>query len=363
MANASFAARRRRLVKLLRREKLDALLATNSHNLYYLSGFRGEDSALLVADGEAHLVTDSRFTEQAGQETRGVRIITRRKGLMRAAAEVARRAGVGRLGIESAAMTVAELEELRRWTGKVQVTPVRGLVERLRVIKDASELAAIERAIAISEEAFRLTVQRLAPGVSELELARLLDRTMEELGAEQPGFETIVAFGERPSLPHARPSQRKLKRGEAVLFDWGARFQMYNADLTRMAFLDRIAPLYRRLHSVVLAAQRRAVRQVRSGRTAGAIDAVARNCLKAHRHGKHFGHSLGHGVGLDVHEAPTLARGQKTVLRPGMVITIEPGVYLPGEGGVRIEDMLRVTHSGHVSLTSLPRSVGAFLVA
>jgi len=243
------------------------------------------------------------------------------------------------------------------------VMPSRGLVERLRVIKDGSELAAIEQAVAISEEAFRLTVARLAPGVTELEIARLLDRTMEELGADQPGFESIVAFGERPSLPHARPSQRKLKRGEAALFDWGARVQMYNADLTRMAFLDRIPPLYRRLHSVVLAAQRRAVRQVRAGRTAGAIDAVARNYLKAHRHGKHFGHSLGHGVGLDVHEAPTLARGQKTLLRPGMVITVEPGVYLPGAGGVRIEDMLRVTRNGHVSLTSLPRSLEAFLVA
>ncbi len=363
MVNVSCAARRGRLVKLLRREKLEGLLVTNRRNVYYLSGFRGEDSALLVAAGEAHLITDSRFTEQAGQETGGVRIVTRRKGLMRAAAETARRAGVKRLGIESAAMTVAELEELRRWTGKAQVMPSRGLVERLRVIKDGSELAAIEQAVAISEEAFRLTVARLAPGVTELEIARLLDRTMEELGADQPGFESIVAFGERPSLPHARPSQRKLKRGEAALFDWGARVQMYNADLTRMAFLDRIPPLYRRLHSVVLAAQRRAVRQVRAGRTAGAIDAVARNYLKAHRHGKHFGHSLGHGVGLDVHEAPTLARGQKTLLRPGMVITVEPGVYLPGAGGVRIEDMLRVTRNGHVSLTSLPRSLEAFLVA
>lgn len=361
--NDPFARRRLRLTTLLRRKKLDSLLVTNSRNLFYLSGFRGEDSALLAGAGGAHLITDSRFTEQAGQETRCIGITTRRRPLMRAAAEAARRAGVKRLGIESASMSVAGLEELRRWTGSMEVLPVRGLVESLRVVKDAAELSAIRRAITIAEDAFCLVVPRLGPGMTEIEVARLLDRTMEDLGAEKPAFETIVAFGERSSLPHARPSLRRLKKGEAILFDWGARCDMYCADLTRVAFLDRIPPTYRRLHSVVLAAQSRAVRLAGPGRTAGAIDAAARKYLKAHRHGKHFGHSLGHGVGLDVHEAPTLAHAQKTTLRPGMVITVEPGVYLPGQGGVRIEDMLLVTRNGHARMTSLPRSVEAFLVA
>ena len=349
------AARRARLLRLIRREKLDALLVTNVHNVRYLSGFLGDDSALLVTPERTTLLTDSRYAEQAGAETRGIGIVIRKKGMMPVAATAARKAGVRTLGVESRTMTMAEAEELRKALPQAEVKPTRGLVERLRMIKDASEIAAISRAAEIADEAFRLTLPQVAPGKTEREIALILERTMQDLGADEPAFPTIVVAGERTSMPHARPTDRRIRRGEAVLFDWGARWKLYASDLTRVVFLDRIRDDFQRRYRVVLAAQRRALARVRAGLSAGKLDAAARSYLKAHRCGKYFGHSLGHGVGLEVHEAPAISPGQKTLLKAGMVITIEPGVYVPGHGGVRIEDLVLVTRTGSRILSASPK--------
>jgi Xaa-Pro aminopeptidase len=349
------AARRARLIRRIRREKLDALLVTNVHNVRYLSGFRGEDSALLVTPERTLLLTDSRYTEQAESETCGIGIVVRKKAMMRVAAATARKAGVRTLGVEGRTMTLAEAEDLRKALPHVEVRPTRGMVERLRMIKDASEVAAISRAAEIADEAFRLTLPHVAPGKTERELALVLERTMQDLGADEPAFPTIVAAGERSSLPHARPTDRRLRRGEAVLFDWGARWRLYASDLTRVVFLDKIPDDFQRRYRLVLAAQRRALSRVRPGLSAGKLDAAARSYLKARRCGKYFGHSLGHGVGLEVHEAPGISPGQDTLLKPGMVITIEPGVYVPGQGGVRIEDLVLVTRNGPRILTASPK--------
>jgi len=348
--------RRDRLVGRFRREKVDALLVTNVHNVRYLSGFRGEDSALLVTRGRTFLLTDARFTEQAEAETRGLRIITRKQGMMRAAGVAALKAEAGRLGVEAENMTLTQEKELRKWARHMEVRQTCGMVERLRMVKDATEIAAIRRAAGIAEEAFRLILPQVRPGKTERELALALERAMVDLGADAPAFPAIVAAGERSSMPHAVPTGRRIRSGDAVLFDWGARWQFYHSDLTRVVFLDRIPAIFQRLYPVVLAAQRRALASVRPGRGVRAIDTVARAYLKAHRHGKHFAHGLGHGVGLEIHEAPGLSPRQDYRLKAGMVITIEPGVYVPGQGGVRIEDLVLVTRNGHEVLTSTQKS-------
>ena len=357
-----FLSRRKRLLRKFPLEGIDALLVSGAANVYYLSGFRGEDSALLVTPGGASLLTDSRYAEQAGQETTRIEIVVRRRGMMRTAADLALKTGPARLGVEAHVMTLAQSDELKRWTRRIEVKPTQGLVERLRMIKDAGEVAAVRRAIGIAEQAFRQIVAGWQPGRTEMEVARLLDRTMGELGSEGTAFPTIVAAGERTSLPHARPTTRRIRKGEPVLFDWGARVEMYCCDLTRMVFLDRISPFFKRLYNTVLAAQRRAMAQVRAGRKVSRIDALARSYLKAHRHGKHFGHGLGHGVGLEAHEGPRVQPGQNTPLRAGMVITVEPGAYVPGRGGVRIEDMVLVTRKGRASLTKVSKSLDSFLI-
>jgi len=355
-------ARRKRLIRRFGPEKIDALLVTNPRNVCYLSGFRGDDSVLLVTGEETFLLTDSRYAEEAGDAARGLTVVVRKKGMMRAAVKVARKAGAPRLGVEAQAMTLAEADELEKCRRGTEVCRTRGLVEKLRMVKDAEELAAIRRAVEIAEEAFRLTLARIGPGMTERESALLLDRTMQDLGADGPAFPTIVASGERTSLPHAVPTQRRIRRGEAVLFDWGARWKMYNSDLTRMVFWDRIPAAIQRIYEIVLAAQRRAVAKVRPGRRTGKIDAAARNYLKAHRHGKHFSHGLGHGIGMAVHEPPSLRPDRETTLRTGMVFSVEPGVYIPGRGGVRIEDLVLVTRKGHSTLSSIPKSLKSRLI-
>ena len=357
-----FASRRKRLIRRFPAEGVEGLLVTTPDNVFYLSGMRGDDSALLVTPSETFFLTDSRYAEEAAETAPALKLIVRTRSMMWTAALQARRTGVGRLGVEACAMTLVQHDELTMRARKVGIRPLRGTVERLRLIKDASEVALIRRAMGIAEKAFKLTLEFVAPGKTEIEVAHHLERTMQDLGAEGPAFPTIVAAGERSSLPHAVPTDRRIKRGDAVLFDWGARYGMYCSDLTRMVFLDRISEFFKRIYSVVLSAQRRSLARIRPGRKTGNIDYVARSYLKAHRHGKHFGHGLGHGVGLHVHEGPVLRAMNEAALRPGMVVTVEPGIYIPGRGGVRIEDLVLVTRKGRSIITSLPKSLDAFLI-
>ena len=357
-----FGTRRTRLIRLFRKDKMDALLVSSLPNVFYLSGFRGDDSFLLVTPEGSFLLTDPRYSEQAGQETRGVAIVVRKGAMLKALSGLVRKAGVARLGVEAHVMTLVQADALHKHLPKAELLHATGLVERLRAHKDRQEVATIRRAVGIAQEAFRLTTGKLRPGMTEREVALRLERTMEDLGADAPAFPSIVAAGERSSLPHAAPTSRRIRRGDAVLFDWGARVDMYHSDLTRMVFLDRIPLFFGRLYNVVLGAQRRAIARLRPGLRTGGIDASVRAYLKAHRHNKHFGHGLGHGVGLEIHEAPGLRSEGEERLRPGMVCTVEPGAYIPGRGGVRIEDMALITRNGHILLTSLPKSPDASLI-
>jgi len=350
------------LRRLLRRRELDGLLVTGVHNVGYLTGFTGEDSAALFTADEAFFLTDGRYTEQASRETRGLAILQRRRGLMELAGRTAARLGLRRLGFEPDRLTVQQHTDLGRRARGVELVPQRGVIEEMRQVKEAGEIRVILKAIRIAEEAFGSIRAAIRPGRTERELAHMLDAAMVRLGADGAAFPTIVAAGERTSLPHARPTTRAIRSGDAVLFDWGARFECYTSDLTRTVFVDRISPFFEALYRVVLDAQRRALRSVRPGRTADRIDQAARDCIKAARHGKHFGHGLGHGTGREVHELPVLNARSKAVLRPRMVFTVEPGVYLPGRGGVRIEDDVLVTRDGCRVLTTTPKSLRDVIV-
>ena len=346
-----------RVQRSLKRLKVDALLVTSVPNVRWLTGFTGDSSAVLTTPKVGLFLTDGRYTEQAEQETRGLEILERKRGMAALVARRAQRLGVSRLGVEAQAMTVASHAELVRVCGATEVVPLSGVIERLREIKDAEERRSIEEAARIAGAAFLQVRQAVRPGRTEKELARMLEAAMMDLGAEGPSFESIVAVGERGSLPHARPTDREVGPGDAVLFDWGALKDGYASDLTRMVYLDTITPLYARIHALVLTAQRRALARIKPGRTAAEVDRAARDYLKARRRGKFFSHSLGHGIGLEVHEAPRLGTGAETRLKPGMVFTVEPGVYLPGKGGVRIEDDVLVTRTGRRILTTAPKSL------
>jgi Xaa-Pro aminopeptidase len=231
------------------------------------------------------------------------------------------------------------------------------MVEPHRQVKDGGEKRKILRAVRVAEEAFERIRAAVRPGRTERELANMLEAAMRDLGAESASFPPIVAVAERTSLPHARPTDREVASGDAILFDWGARVDGYCSDLTRMLYVDRITPFFARLHGMVHEAQRRALRMIKAGLSAKDIDGAARDFFKSKRRGKQFSHGLGHGIGLEVHEGPTVNHRSDSDLKLGMVFTVEPGLYLPGRGGVRIEDDVQVTRDGCRVLTSAPKSL------
>jgi Xaa-Pro aminopeptidase len=358
----SAAHRRQKLLKQLRRARIDALLVTEPHNVRYLTGFTGDDSALLLSGRRTVFLTDGRYTTQARQEIGRLSIVTRRHGMMQTAARVARNLGVKRLGVEPAALTLAAFRELQRHAKRIEIVEAPELAEKLRLVKDRRELARIADAVRIAQQAFQAVRSMVQPGVTEKALAAALESAMLRLGADSAAFPIIVVAGERSALPHGQPSTRRLKPGDAVTFDWGARKNGYNCDLTRVLFVHRMSLSQRHLYETILKAQKAALRRVRAGAVAGRLDAAARRWLNRRRLGKYFTHGLGHGVGLQVHEAPVIRKGTGARLCAGTVFTIEPGVYLPRRQGMRIEDMVRVPRSGCRVLTSLPKGLGDVVV-
>ena len=349
------ARRRKALLRALRSERMDGMLITAPSNVGYLTGFTGDDSALLLARDTAALLTDARYTTQAAQEMAGVDVLCRKAGMMAFAAKHAGRLGIARLGFEAASLPVAEHGRLEQALKSTELVSTKGLVEELRLTKDRDELARIRTAVRVAEEAFTEIRPLVRPGVTEKALAAALEGAMLRLGAEAASFRPIVLAQERAALPHGRPSERALAEGEAVLFDWGAVCEGYVSDLTRVLFVHRIMGCQKSVYTAVLTAQTAAIRRVRPGRPLADLDRTARAALAQRRRGKYFTHSLGHGVGADVHEAPTVSSKSKQVCRAGMVFTVEPGVYYPDRIGIRIEDMVVVTRKGHQILTTLPK--------
>lgn len=340
---------------------LDALLVTNRSNVRYLSGFTGSSGVLLhPVRGVPTLVTDFRYEEQASQELDPrTRTKIGREGW---AAAIADEIGDTdwRVGFESEDLTVAHLDRLEEALPSVEWLPTRDLVERMRATKVEEEVAAIQAAARLAEHA----LERLLVGVdwyrrpTEKAIATRLEFELKSGGSGALPFDIIIASGPRSSLPHATPSDRAVETGDFVLIDFGARVDGYCCDITRTFVIGAPTAWQLEMHDRVLEANRAAVATVGPGVACAAVDAAARDLLAEHDLDEHFGHSTGHGIGLDIHESPSLSTRSEAALEPGNVVTVEPGVYLPARGGVRIEDDVLVTPDGHRTLTRFPRELG-----
>ena len=346
-----------RLRLLFSASGVDAILVTHLANINYLCGFTGSAGILLVEPDRAILFTDSRYTFQCRAEVSAAEVRIVSGGLIPGVGE-ALRGGRGKRHVAYSAgyVTVAQKRALTAVAG-TRVHWVAGLseVERLRAVKDQAELAIMREAAKLISNVWRRVVRKIRPGISELRVAADLEYGMKAGGASGPSFETIVASGPRSAWAHARATSKLLRKNELVVMDQGAILRGYCSDMTRTVFLGRPSHRVRRLYSAVLDAQQAAKAAIKPGVTAGEVDAAARETLKEHKLAQYFTHSTGHGLGLEVHEMPRLARGEKFVLEEGMVVTVEPGVYIEGLGGIRIEDDVVVTSNGAEDLTSATR--------
>jgi Xaa-Pro aminopeptidase len=353
-----FARRRRALLSQLAGERLGSLLVTHPASWYYLTGFTGEAGALVLSRRGTALITDARFTAQAREETSGIRIVPQEGSLITTVGQFLRRAGGGRVGFDASRITVAQSRSLRRAGGPaVRWIATAGHVESLRTRKEPQEIAWMRKAALLAGEVLEGVLKLLKPGVRELEIGAEIDYQMRRRGAGGPAFETIVAFGERSAYPHARPTAKRLRKNELVVLDLGAILAHYCSDITRTVVVGRASARIRRWHRAVQEAQSAAIAAVQAGVSCGDVDTAARRVLAGYRLDRYFVHSTGHGLGLEVHEDPRVAKGQKQTLEPGNVITIEPGVYVPGAGGIRIEDDVAVHAESTEVLTRVARDL------
>jgi len=352
----AFARRRGVVAAGLSERKLDAFLAAFSPNLSYLSGFTGSNGSLLILPGKSILFTDPRYTiqaaQQAGTDSPPLQLRIARGPLVVEIAAAIARLRLKRIGYEPARMTCELHDALKsRLPLGASLRPVDGWIEGLRMLKSADEIERIRRSVRTNSRAFEEAVARVRVGMKERDLAAELEYRMRRLGAEKPAFETIVAGGVRSALPHAQPTSAPLKSGALVVVDMGAFEDGYASDMTRMLFLGSPGAKVKRTYRAVLEAQMAAVAAVRAGVPAHRVDRAARAVLKSHGLHRAFIHSTGHGLGLEIHEPPRIGKHEKIRLQAGMAITIEPGVYIEGWGGIRIEDTVVVTEKGCEILT------------
>jgi len=339
-----YEARRRHLRSQFERRKIAALLVTSLPNIFYLTGFRGSAGVALVGGSEGLLWVDPRYTLQANEQAAGVEVVEAKGGLLKEAARWIRRKRPGSVGYDDAALTCREFAGLEQAGGpRLRWVPAGGMVEDLRAVKDVDEADCIRKAGELTARVFEEVRREIRPGARESDLAAEIEYRMKRKGAEGAAFETIVASGGRSAWPHARPSSKLLKENDLVIIDLGAILCGYAADMTRTVYLGTPGRRVRTLYNRVREAQECAIQAAREGRLTGEVDAAARKTLERRKLDRYFTHSTGHGVGLEIHEGPRVGRGGKSRLEKGCVITVEPGVYLEGFGGVRIEDTVLVT--------------------
>lgn len=339
-------ARLSTFVKKSRALDLDAFLVYSDVNRNYLSRFSGTSGAVLVLGSQAHFITDSRYTLQARRQVRGAKLQLQTKSLLVELADRVAASKAVRVGYEAGHVTASHLEWLRkRLPGRTWV-PTLGLVETQRLVKDEDEKQAMRQAARITDQAFARLLPRIKPGIREDILAAHLEHEMRLLGAEGPSFETIVASGWRAALPHGVASDKKVQAGDMIVFDFGCRYQGYCSDMSRTVCVGKPSPLQKKVYGIVQRAQAAGLKAVRAGKLSGDVDRASRAVIERAGYGKLFGHGTGHGVGREVHEDPRVGPRAKDKLLPGMAITVEPGIYLAGKFGVRIEDLVFVTARG-----------------
>lgn len=364
----NYALRQRRLAAELRRRGLQALLITHLPNIFYLCGFTGSAAVLLFeAGGRVPRLTffsDGRYTQQAKEEVQGARVVIAKKSALTEACEAVVKLGIRKLAFEPEHLSYITYLQIRhtlyalagaKKTPKLRTAP--GIVEQFRLTKDADEINQIRAAVLLGSDLFQAALSAIRPGVSEAVVAGELELQARKAGAEGMSFDTIVAAGARSALPHGRASAQPIPGNGFIILDYGVILAGYCSDMTRTVHVGQVSDQHRRMYEAVKAAQLASIEAVRPGVETGEVDRAGRDTLKKAGYDAYFTHSTGHGVGIEVHELPRLARGQNQLLTPGMVITIEPGIYIPKEGGVRIEDMVLVTESGREVLTPTTRDL------
>jgi Xaa-Pro aminopeptidase len=347
-----FRARQERLRALMEARRIPFILVSHLPNVRYLTGFTGSAGILLMGLRVGKLWVDPRYTLQAQEQAEGVDVIEEKGGILKSAAVWLGKNGVRSATFEASTFTYAQFDQIRKEAGEsLHLKPAGDLIEELRIVKDRGEIEAIRKAAQMTAEVFNELLPQIRPGLVERDLAAEIEFRMRKKGAEGAAFETIVASGPRSAHPHARPSCKALQECELVIFDLGAILSGYAADMTRTVYLGEPTRRVRSLYSAVLKSQEGAIRSVQDSTPAGDVDSAARRILARHRLARYFTHSTGHGVGLEIHERPRLGKGETTCLRSGSVVTVEPGVYLEGFGGIRIEDTVLVGPDGPEVLT------------
>jgi len=362
------ATRRERLCEIIVQEGLDTVLITNPVNVAYLTGFSGDSSQLIVGINKALLVSDGRFTGQIAEECPGLESYIRgtAQTLLEATVAQLNSLGAHKIGCESGHLTIADFQKLTDGVKTAEWKPAQDRVENLRQIKDETEIVRIRASIKVAERAFAMFRAMLQPDDTEKELTDALESYVRRAGGAESAFPPIVAVGARAALPHAPPSLKKVRDDPLLLIDWGATAALYKSDLTRVLWshnnvafpgMRGPSPKLQAIHAIVAEAQRRAIAAMRPGVSSKLVDQTARGYIADQGYGDAFNHGLGHGFGLDIHEAPFIRPNVDVQLQAGMVVTCEPGIYLPGWGGVRIEDDILITPDGPEILTNCPREL------
>lgn len=343
------------LRKRLLKGNIDAFLVTYPINRSYITGFSGSSGFALVTNDQQILITDFRYKIQSQQEAPDWSVVFHQGAIDEVVVQQCQLHGVQSLAFEAEYVSYQMYQKLKQALGNVQLHPVTNWIEQLRVRKSKREIETIRRAVEIADTAFHQLIDELRPGMTELEVAARIETILREQGASSSSFETIVASGKRSALPHGRASQKPLEKGDFVILDFGATYEGYHSDMTRTVVMGRASKKQKEIYELVLQAQMQATQAIAPGITGKEVDRVARDWIASQGYGEYFEHATGHGIGLEVHEAPLLRRTSEDVLKAGMVVTVEPGIYLPDMGGVRIEDDVLVTETGQEVLTKAPK--------
>lgn len=333
-----------------RRLGIDALLITSPYNRRYVSNFTGTAGVVVITTDQAFFITDFRYVEQAKKEVEGFTIIQHKGTVQQEIKNICQDHGVKSLGFEENDVTYSYYRVLEKELS-VQLVPVSDVIEKLRLIKTEEEIKILKVAADIADAAFKHILEFIKPGLTELEVANELEFFMRKCGATSSSFDTIVASGYRSALPHGVASDKVIEKGDFITLDYGAYYKGYVSDITRTIAVGEPSEQLKTIYQIVLEAQLKGLNGIRAGLTGKEADAICRDYIVEKGYGDYFGHSTGHGIGLEVHEGPALSFKSETVLQPGMVVTVEPGIYLPGVGGVRIEDDTVITENGNEPLT------------
>lgn len=334
----------------LAENNLDAILITSPINRRYISGFTGSAGAVIISEKNAVFITDFRYTEQAEAQAEGFNIIEHKEGIVAEIQKQLMGSNIKRLGFEKDHTTYGQYETYKQ-SFEAEVVPVTGLVEGIRIIKTSEELEVMKKAAKIADDAFLHIQSFIKPGVKEIEVSNELEFFMRKQGAVSSSFDTIVASGYRSAMPHGVASEKEIQSGELVTLDYGALYNGYCSDITRTVAVGEVSDELRKIYNVVLEANLRGVKEIKPGMTGREADAITRDYITEMGYGEHFGHSTGHGLGMEVHESPGLSHRSDQRLHPGMVVTVEPGIYVAGLGGCRIEDDIVITENGNERLT------------